>query len=708
VRTNPALPPSLRLFSRRTSIAIASLALFSLAGCRDRSASGLPSPRAAAGAAPDVVLITIDTLRADALGYAGNSRVRTPNIDRLAAEGTVFTEAHAQNVLTLPSHVNILTGLYPYQHGVRDNEGFRLDPKIPTLASALKSRGYSTAAVIGAFPLDARFGLSRDFDLYDQRYPQGAHEYDFSVAERAAPEVVAIAREWYASHAAGPRFLWVHLYDCHSPHVPPPSLAAEYAAEPYLGEVSGVDEALAPLLADVRASARTTFLALTSDHGEALGDHGEETHGLFAYEATLHIPLVLWGEGVARGARRRFARHVDIAPTVLAAAGLKPPAGLPGVSLLSGREIDEPSYFEALNASLTRGWAPLRGIVWKGEKFIELPVPELYDLAADPGEARNLVSERRDEVRLLKARLDGTRDAPAAAPESGQTVARLRSLGYLSGSASHSDHYGPEDDPKNLVTLDADLQRIVRLYHDGKLPEAIGLARDVVRRRPTMSMGYEYLSFLLGQSGRDDLASSALEDAKRHGLLNENLASRLGLLYSAQHRSREALAILEPLRESRNPDVLNALGIARATAGRVPEAIRAFQSALAVDPGNALAWQNIGLTDVQHDRAADALAAFDKAFAINDRLPRAWNGRGVALEQLGRHDEALEAWKRAVTLDPQQFDALLNLGTVALERGNFALGKEALRQFLASAPPGLFADDLRRARRLLAEAGKGS
>jgi arylsulfatase A-like enzyme/Flp pilus assembly protein TadD len=699
-------------FTSRALIAIGLAASLAIFGCRAKSTPAAPAYVANPGAdsAPDIVLITIDTLRADALGYAGNTRVRTPNLDRLAAEGTFFTGAHAHNVMTLPSHVNILTGLYPYRHGVRDNTGFRLDPKIPTLASILKAKGYATAAVIGAFPLDARFGLAHDFDLYDQKYPQGAHDYDFSVAERPAGEVVEIARRWYAEHAGHPRFLWVHLYDCHSPYRPPAAIAASFTDAPYLGEVTGVDEALGPLVSDLRGSARPPLLVVTSDHGEALGDHGEETHGLFAYEATLHVPLLLWGAGVPAGGHRDAARHVDIAPTILSAARAAVPKDLPGRSLL-GRgavETDEPSYFEALDASLTRGWAPLRGMLWKKEKFIELPLAELYDLAADPSEAHNLVAERRDQVRALKAKLDGTRAVPAVLPESGETAARLRSLGYLSGSSAARERYGPEDDPKNLVAVDRDLQKVVRLYHDGKMDEAIRLARDVVRRRPTMTPGYEYLSFLLGQTGRDDLAAATLEEARRRGLMTEILASRLGLLYSAQGKPKEALAILEPLSGSLNPDVLNALGIARATAGRVPAAIQAFESALAADPGNALAWQNIGLTQVQHDRPGEALAAFDKAFAINERLPRAWNGRGVALERLGRHDEALEAWKHAVALDSQQFDALLNLGTIALERGNMTLAREALRQFVATAPPGLFAEDLRRARKLLAEAGAGS
>jgi choline-sulfatase len=580
---------------------------------------------------------------------------------------------------------------------------------VPTLATRLKALGFATGAFVAAFPLDRRFGLGSGFDVYDDHYGKGNDPMSFQLAERPGTAVVSAALAWFDGQPAGHRFLFVHVFEPHAPYAPPPPFDAEYRDAPYLGEVAAADAALRPLLDRfLDPGAPPAIVILTADHGEALGEHGETTHGLFAYEATLHVPLLLWGAGVPAGARRGSARHVDIAPTILEAAGAAPPGPLPGRSLLGRGESDEPSYFEALDASLTRGWAPLRGVVWKGAKFIELPLPELYDLSADPAEAHNLIAERVDLVRSLKPRLDGTRAAPAASAESGQTVARLRSLGYLSGSASPRERYGPEDDPKNLVALDRDLQRVVSLYHDGKMDEAILLAKNVVRFRPTMSMGYEYLSFLQGQTGRDDLAAATLEAARRRGLLTEVLASRLGLLYSAQRKSNEALAILEPLAESRNPDVLNALGIARATAGRVPEAIRAFESALAADPGNALAWQNIGLTQVQHDRPGEALAAFDKAFAINDRLPRAWNGRGVALERLGRHDEALDAWKRAVSLDSQQFEALLNLGTIALERGNVGLGREALRQFLATAPPGLFAEDLRRARRMLAESGAGS
>jgi arylsulfatase A-like enzyme/tetratricopeptide (TPR) repeat protein len=658
---------------------------------------------------PDIVLITIDTLRADALGFTGNARVRTPNVDRLAGEGLVFTNAHAHNVMTLPSHVNILTGLYPYAHGVHDNEGFRLDPGIPTLATVLKGRGYATAAVIGAFPLDARFGLARGFDVYDEKYPRGANEYDFSEPERPASEVVAVARAWYRENAGHPRFLWVHLYDCHAPHVPPAALAQEYVDRPYLGEVAGVDQALGPFLDDLRGLGPRALVLLTSDHGEALGEHGEATHGLFAYEATLHIPMILWSPGLVRpGVTDALARHVDILPTLLEAGSAPAPAGLPGRSLLRGGDAaTDTSYFEAFMANLTRGWAPLRGEMNGRWKYVELPVPELYDLTTDPREEHNLIVEKPDTARLLARGLPA-REIPRPGKETAETLTRLRSLGYLGGSAPRKTDYGPPDDPKNLIDIDRDLQSTISLYQQGKMSEAIHLARTLIDRRPGMAQGYEYLSFLEGQSGHDERAIATLEAGRKRGLLDERLLSRLALLYNARGKSREALALLEPLRPSASTDTWNALGIVLATAGRVSDALAAFEAALRVDPKNAIAHQNIGLTLVQHGRPQEAVAAFEKAFSLNDRLPRAWNGLGVAQEQLGRHREALDSWQRAVRLDPAQFEALLNLGTVALQQGDRQLGRKALERFVATAPPGLFAQDIRRARTLLAAPGAGS
>ena len=412
-------------------LAVALAAASVSVACRRQPAraASASSPR------PDILLITVDTLRADALGYTGNARAATANIDRLAGEGRAFLGAHAHNVMTLPSHANILTGRYPYEHGVRDNDGFRLDPKMPTLATLLRSAGYSTAAMIGAFPLDARFGLDRGFDTYDERYPQGANEYDFRVAERPASEVVALARRWWADKAGSPRFLWVHLYDCHSPHVPPENLAARYAADPYAGEVAGVDEALGPLFEDARASAAPVLLVLTSDHGEALGDHGEITHGLFAYEATLHIPLILWGPGlVAPGRDTSLRRHVDILPTVLEAARVPAPSELPGRSLFRPGEPDATCYFESLSASIfPRVAPPARHDSRKREVHRPSDSRALRSSRRPAGEGEPVRGASRGGRALARALPAARPSAPAA--ESAETVRRLAGLGYLSGGA---------------------------------------------------------------------------------------------------------------------------------------------------------------------------------------------------------------------------------------------------------------------------------
>jgi len=245
--------------ARRFVIAFAALVLLT---CRRNSGP------------PDVILITIDTLRADALGYAGNTRVKTPYLDSLAAKGIVYTSAHAHNVVTLPSHTNIITGLYPYQHGLRDNAGFHLDASHPTIGAMLKTAGYTTGAFISAFPLDSRFGLNAGFDLYDDKYREASDPLDFVVQERPAEETLTAARQWYESVHDQKRFMWVHLYDPHAPYAPPPPFREMYRDAPYLGEVAYVDDQLSKFLPAILDAHPNTVVIITGDHGEALGDHG--------------------------------------------------------------------------------------------------------------------------------------------------------------------------------------------------------------------------------------------------------------------------------------------------------------------------------------------------------------------------------------------------------------------------------------------------
>lgn len=699
--------------------AAASLALLGAAqACGGQQGAGAadggvsePAAAAASAAAPavdDLLLITVDTLRHDALGFAGNERVATPHLDRLAAAGRVYTRAHAHNVVTLPSHANILTGLYPYQHGVRDNQGFRLPASVPTLATLLSEAGFATAAFVGAFPLDARFGLDRGFEVYDDRLEGDEGAASGRPLERRGDLVVAAAREWWAANADRRRFLWIHLFDPHAPYEPPAELAARYPTEPYLGEVAAVDGYLAPLLEPfLDGGQRPALIAFTADHGEALGDHGELTHGLFAYESTLKVPLVLWAPDLSPARVDAPARHVDLLPTLLAAAAVPVPEGLPGRSLLGApAEPGGSTYFEALTATLDRGWAPLRGVVAEGHKYIDLPLPELYDLATDPGETRNVVAAEAARAEELAARLvpesvwPPRRGAVAAEEE-----AALRSLGYLGGGAASKATYTAADDPKNLVTLDREVHRIIELHQLGRLEEAAALGREVLAARPDMGVASYQLALVLLDAGRRDEALAVMSAAQRRGSATPALVRQLALTLAEAGRPEDAVGLMRRAAERGDVDDLLTLGLVLSEAGRQEEAAGVLQQVFAADARNAVALQHLALVALRRQDWAGALRRAEEALALNEGLGLAWSYLGSARFQLGRVEEALEAWERAVAIDPRDFDALYNIGLVAPRVDRPELAREALERFLREAPRDRYAADLEEVRRLLAALG---
>ena len=676
------------------------------------------APRPLAGAAPgyrpggaagaDVLLVTIDTLRADAVGFAGNREASTPTLDRLAASGRVFTETHAHSVVTLPSHANILTGLYPYVHGVRENTGFALSPRVPTLATMLGGAGYQTAAFVAAFPLDSRFGLNQGFAVYDDSYPLGTSPDRFEMVQRRGDEVVAPALAWWTAHRGRKRFLWVHLYDPHAPYLPPEPFASRFRGNPYLGEVAAADSFLAPLFEPFLAGKeKPAIVVVTADHGEALGDHGELTHGLFAYESTLKVPLVLWGRGIAPGRDERSARHVDLVPTVLGLLGLPVPAGLPGRSLLAAEAAGETSYFESLSTNLNRGWAPLRGILKERRKWIALPLPELYDLARDPGEKKNLYPAERQVAESLGRALPARSAWPPQRQEeaSAEEIARLRSLGYVAGTAVAKASYGPEDDPKRLIDLDRQLQAIVEDYTRGDYESAVRRSRAVIAARPAMSEPYEHLALSLRQLERPGEAIEALRAALRRGVDRESLRRQLALALAENGRGAEGVEVLKSLAGSRDAATQSALGLAYADAGRFPEALGALERARKIAPEDPTTFENSGVVELRSGRPDEAKRFLEQALARNPRLPVSWNTLGVVRYQQRDAAGALAAWEKAVALDPRQFDALFNLGLVAAQAGRREQAIEALRRFVATAPPERFGPDLEKARRWLSQVG---
>ncbi len=684
---------------------ICAILALSLASCR-REAPGAP-PRSAPRVTRDVVVITIDTLRADAVGFGGNPRGTTPNLDRLAAEGRVFGRAHAHNVITLPSHTNILTGLLPYQHGVRENAGFRLSSRIPTAAGRLKARGYTSGAFVAAYVLDSRYGLGHDFDVYNELYRHLDEQFEFSIQQARAEDVVKAAVEWYRAEKGKPRFLWVHLYDPHAPYDPPSPYREKFADDLYLGEVAYTDASLAPLLAELRAASPPPLVVVTGDHGEARGDHGELTHGLFCYESTLHVPLVAWCPPLLPAGRDDVpARHIDILPTILDAVGEPKPAELTGQSLLpAGRkEAEEGSYFEALSAAFNRGWAPLRGMAARGDKYIDLPIPELYNLPTDPREAKNLVPEKPDALRRLRKRL---LELPAAPRERGtigsEEAAKLRSLGYLTGSGETKETYGPQDDPKTLIAVDQTLHTIMELSDRGKCDEALPMARKVVAENPKMKLGYTHLAMVLRCKGDIQGVLRAFESASRNGAGGERTDRQRAMVLSEMGRPKEALAVLLPYRESDELETLNSLGIALTDAGRAQEALPVFARAIEIDPSNGDAYQNTGIALLKLDQPEEARKNLEHAVALGKRRVRAWNALGVAWLRLGDPRKAIECWQKCVEFNPEQYDALYNIGRVAGQMGEWKTARAALERFVQTAPPRQYGRDLAEVRGVLAD-----
>ena len=686
-------------------------------GAWSSRAAPVPTPRASGAS---VLLITIDTLRADAVGAYGRAGAGTPWMDRLARGGVRFENAHAHNVVTLPSHANILSGRLPLAHGVRDNSGFRFPAGQPTLATLLKPRGYRTAAFVSAFPLDSRFGLDAGFDLYDDRLGGAETRNAFLVPERRGPETVAAAVGWLRAQGASPAFAFVHLYEPHFPYQPPEPLASRFAREPYQGEVAAADAALETLLkpiveAAAAAEGGRTLVVLTSDHGEALGDHGEQTHGIFAYEATLRVPLILYAPGLLRPAVVTApVRHVDVLPTVLDLLGVPPPTDLDGTSLLplvAGRSPPPATtYFEALSPSLNQGWAPLRGVIEAGLKYVDLPLPELYDIASDPAETRNLAATRPADLERLRGRLSGLRKSEHAAekgPEDAATLERLRALGYVAASrpAAARERYTVEDDPKRLIDVDARGGEILRLYHAGDIEGALALSRENIRRRPDMPLAYLHEAHL--RQARGDLAA-AVDAARKAVALRPDDAESVALLavYLTQAgRPREAVDLLEPHAAAARPDldVLTARGMALAALGRREDALLTFARARDADPSNPMALVNIGTVHLMAGEVAAAEAAFEAALRIDPGLARAHNSLGVIAAQKGQLGEAIERWKRAASLDPGDYQTLYNLGSALRRQDRAAEARPYLEAYLREAPVALERADIAKVRGWLGE-----
>ena len=682
-----------------------------------------PAVRHGACAGCNLLLLTIDTLRVDRVGAFGSTAGLTPALDRLAAEGVRLTRAYSPAPLTLTSHTSMLTGVAPPVHGVRTNGLFRLGPKLPTLATLLKDAGYRTGAFVGAFVLDARFGLNRGFDVYDDRYGENHPGDDTEEAERRAEDVIRPATEWITqanppSAIRNPQskwFAWIHLYDPHEPYRAPEPYASRFA--PYDAEVAYTDAAIAKLLSALDAAHQLdrTLVIAAADHGESLGEHGERSHGVFAYEATLHVPWIIWaGSRLPARNWNGVARLIDLAPTALDLLGRPLPQELEGRTLVdaiaSGDTVQPPAYFEAMDANLTRNWAPLDGIVSSHYKLIDLPVPELYDIGADPQEATNLFERERERARTLQSLLQAqkrTYESRGSAAEkttlSADARQRLQALGYVASSAGAASRtYTDADDPKALIGAANELNQALAEFRKGSTG-AIAVVRDIIRAHPAFTTAYGVLASMQHDSGDLAGAIATLDGIARRGIGDQSVMLVLGGYLLEAGMLPKAAALLEAL-VAAHPDyadACNSLGVVYSRQGRHQQAQKAFRRVLELDPTSATAYENLGVDAMAAGDEAAAAAHLTRALDLDPRLARAHNVLAALFMRQRRQSDAIAHWQKALELDPRLFDALYNIGVSLWDGGRRDEARPYLERFVRDAPPHRYAADLARLRRMM-------
>lgn len=666
----------------------------------------------------DVLIITIDTLRADYLSCYNKSNIKTHNIDRLANDGLLFLRAFAHNVLTLPSHINILTGTYPFIHGVRDNAGFRLGEESLLISEILKNEDYRTAAFIGAFPLDDRFGLNQGFDLYDDFYGDTSHIHTLFFVERPAEKVIDSAIEWISSEEEKFWFCWIHLFDPHIPYNPPLNFKNEYPNDHYGGEIAYVDQQLGRLFQflDERQNRGYPLIIITSDHGESLGEHGEMTHGVFAYNSTLHIPLIIFQPKIFPKPKviNEMVRHIDIMPTILEALNLKIPDVIQGKSMLPlirdcAEWKNETCYFESLSPYLTRNWAPLYGLIGENHKFISLPIPELYDLQQDFNEMNNIEDERKKTAEILMKDLDnllGKEKQPVMPrQEDRDTLEKLQSLGYVADhlNSQKKQIYSAEDDPKNLIHLDNKMHEGMLYFKEGKLKKAQKILEEIIQKKPDFARVYEHLSFVYNESGQLEKATELLESAVRRIPNNPILMSKLAVLLQEGGELQKAEALLEDLIQSSPHDVeiLNYLGVTYWKLGKNQDALDVFCRAIALDKGYASVYSNIGSVYLNQKDYLQAETFYKKALFYDKNLASAYNGVGVVSSNRNNKSQAIQNWKKAVDLDKNQHDALYNLCIVLTQSNQFREAIKYTELFISTASPRKYSSDIEKMKVLL-------
>jgi choline-sulfatase len=650
-------------------------ALLALISCKPSQPDGMAAQHSEQPFRPlNVVVVTVDTLRADRLHCYGNGSIETPNLDALAQRGARFDNAVAQTPLTPPSHASIFTGTNPNVHQVRNTGGFALKSSAVTLAKILKVHGWDTAAFVGASVLKKATGLSQGFDVYDDQMPKSEKSRDErEFPERRAEVVVDHALDWMNAQSGKPYFLWIHLYDPHEPYAPPEPFLEKYRKNLYDGEVAYTDQQLGRFLNAVqkKSPAAKTIIVVLGDHGESLGQHGEFNHGVFLYDATLRIPLLMAGPGIPVVKVTQQARTIDVLPTIMDLLGAEPPLESQGVTLtpsFDGKTVATTySYEETLYPKINMGWAELRGVRTDKWKYVRAPKPELYDLLHDPGETKNVIDSHPEQFGTLEAQLKALSrvseggETVSASQVDAHTLEQLKSLGYLSGVASGEFKLnGKGVDPKDHIAT-------LRAFQTALGPESralsaakrIDVLREALTQDPTNPSLYFYLAAEYEKAGSYDQALALCESARKQGIVSGKLLSRMGDLY---------------LRS-----------------GNKSLAIAAYEKAAQYNPSDFESETNLGTAYLEERKVADAERCFRWALTIQEYAP-AYNGLGLAAIQRQDREAARSNFERATALAPDLMEAQLNLGLIYKMAGDIPRARACFKAFLAGASSAQYGD----------------
>jgi arylsulfatase A-like enzyme/Tfp pilus assembly protein PilF len=673
-------------------VALAALAaaLVTASGCRARDQA--PWPRA------PVVLVSIDTLRADRLPLYGYGSGATPHIDALGRESVVFEDAYSHCPLTLPAHASMLTGLLPARHGVRDNAGFTLEPGASTLASRLSAAGYATGAAVSSYVLRAGTGIARGFDAYDDAIARDVSREDMAEQQRDGAAAVESLLRWIEAQGGRPYFAFLHLYEPHTPYSPPPPHRERFAGRPYDGEVAYADELVGRFLGRLRARGDLdrAVVAVTSDHGEGLGDHGEQEHGLFLYREAVRVPLVVRLPGGARaGTRVRGAvAQVDLPATLLDLVSL-PADGMDGVSLrtaLGGRGPGRPVYSETFFPRFHFGWSELYSAADDRYRYVRAPRPELFDVASDPAETRNRLPELAGSSASLAAWLDGLASAgvPAPAPVDAATRERLEALGYVGGGTPATPS-GALADPKDKVAVLEAFKRAVARRREGNDEQAVVELRAVLADSPGMLDAWETLGLSLARLGRTPEAIRALEKAV--AIDPSSPASHLGLARIHALAGRADLLETHALAAAaRGPgEAYELLAELRLRQGRLEEAAECARRSLEADARRVVGHVVLAAVARRAGRCEDAIGEYRRAAEAQAGqrglvVPGIRSGTADCLARLGRDAEAEREFQAEIALVPHSREGRVGLATLYRSQGRDAEARSVLEGVVSAHP----------------------